>query len=150
MLNPDYKDILSAFSDEKVEFLLVGAFALAAHGLPRATGDIDLWIRRTSLNAKRVIRALQVFGAPLADVSEKDFLTPGLVFQIGVAPRRIDILTSIDGVDFDEAWPEREEVAVGGIRIPLISRKHLIRNKRAVGRPQDEADARRLEDRSEE
>jgi hypothetical protein len=141
---------LSTFSDEKVEFLLVGAFALAAHGLPRATGDIDLWIRRTSLNAKRVIRALQVFGAPLADVSEKDFLTPGLVFQIGVAPRRIDILTSIDGVDFDEAWPEREEVAVGGIRIPLISRKHLIRNKRAVGRPQDEADARRLEDRSEE
>ena len=125
MLNPDYSDILSAFDEEKVEYLLVGAYALAAHGLPRATGDVDLWVRRSPENARRLLRALAVFGAPLTEVSEQDFVTPEVVFQVGVAPRRIDILTSISGVTFEEAWPEREEIEIEGIRIPVISRPHL-------------------------
>lgn len=145
MLNPDYRDILSIFAAEQVEFLLVGAYAMAAYGLPRSTGDIDLWVRRDRRNAKRIMGALAAFGAPLSEVGEDDFLAPGAVFQIGVAPRRIDVLTSIDGVEFDEAWPEREEIVVEGVRIPLINRRHLIRNKRATGRLKDEADARWLE-----
>jgi hypothetical protein len=137
--------MLSAFSGARVEFLLVGAYALAVHGLPRATGDIDLWVRRDEQNAVRIVRALERFGAPLAGVSAEDFLTVELVFQIGIAPRRIDILTSIDGVEFDEAWAEREEVEVEGLRVFVISRRHLVQNKRATGRLRDQADAEWLE-----
>ncbi|GIV57898.1 MAG: hypothetical protein KatS3mg042_0811 [Rhodothermaceae bacterium] len=127
LLNPDYRDILSAFGDEKVEYLLVEAYALAVHGRPRATGDIDLWIRRSEENARKVLRALTTFGVPVSGLSEADLTTPDMVFQIGVAPRRIDILTSISGVEFDEAWEAREEVAIEGLRIPVISRQHRFR-----------------------
>ena len=145
MLNPDYKDILSAFDEEKVEYLLVGAYALAVHGLARATGDIDLWVKRSEENAGKIMRALDAFGAPLSEISKEHFMTPELVFQIGVAPRRIDLLTSLTGVTFEEAWPEREEIELEGIRIPVIGRAHLIQNKRATGRPKDLADADWLE-----
>ncbi len=145
MLNPDYRDMLSAFSEERVEYLLVGAYALAVHGQVRATGDIDLWVKVSRENAERVIAALARFGAPLHEVEARDFETPGVVFQIGVAPRRIDILTSIDVVDFDAAWPEREEVEVAGLKVPVIGRRHLLQNKRATGRPKDLADALWLE-----
>ncbi len=111
MLNPDYRDMLSAFTEESVEYLLVGAYALAVHGHVRATGDIDLC-----------------------------FETPGVVFQIGVAPRPINILTTIDAVDFEAAWSEREEVEVAGSRVPVISRRHLLQNKRATSWPKDRAD----------
>jgi len=144
LLNPDYRDILSAFSEENVEYLLVGAYALAAHGLVRATGDIDLWVSASEDNAARIMDALARFGAPLHQIEARDFETPGTVFQIGVAPRRIDILTSIDAVEFEEAWPERQEVEVAGLKVPVIGRHHLLRNKRATGRPQDIADAARL------
>ena len=145
MLNPDFRDMLSLLYDGGVEFLLVGAYALAAHGLPRATGDMDIWIRCSEENAERVWKALQRFGAPLAGLTRDDLKTPDLVFQIGVAPRRIDILTSIDGVQFDEAWSNREVIAVEGLRISVIGRAHLIQNKKAVGRPQDLADVAWLE-----
>ena len=145
MLNPDYKDILSAFNAEGVDYLLVGAYALAVHGLPRATGDIDLWVRRSPENAERIITALAAFGAPLSGIDPQDFTMPELVFQIGVAPRRIDILTSVSGLSFEEAWPDREAVAVDGIRIPVMSRRHLIVNKRSTGRAKDQADADWLE-----
>jgi hypothetical protein len=144
VLNPDYRDMLSAFADAEVEYLLVGAYALAAHGHPRATGDMDLWVRRSSENAERVLQALSVFGAPLSDVETEDFQTPDTVFQIGVSPRRIDILTTISGVDFQEAWPERMEIELEGLMIPVLGRKHLVQNKRALGRPQDQADIDRL------
>jgi hypothetical protein len=137
--------MLSALSEEGVEFLIVGAYALAAHGLPRATGDLDIWIRRSPANADRARRALQRFGAPLAELTAEDLLRPQLVFQIGVAPRRIDILTSIDGVEFDDAWADRQSVAVEGLTLPVIGRAHLIQNKKAVGRPQDLADVAWLE-----
>jgi hypothetical protein len=111
--------MLSAFADAEVEYLLVGAYALAAHGHPRATGDMDLWVRRSSENAERVLQALSVFGAPLSDVETEDFQTPDTVFQIGVSPRRIDILTTISGVDFQEAWPERMGIELEGLRTCL-------------------------------
>lgn len=145
MLNPDYRDMLSAFAEESVKYLLVGAYALAVHGHVRATGDIDLWVERSRDNAMRVMAALARFGAPLHEIEARDFEAPEVVFQIGVAPRRIDILTTIDAVDFQAAWAEREEVEVAGSRVPVISRRHLLRNKRATGRAKDLADVIWLE-----
>lgn len=144
MLNPDFHDILSAFNAERVEYLLVGAYAVAAHGLPRATGDIDLWIRSSAANAECVWRALKGFGAPLDEISIHDLETPELVVQLGLPPRRIDLMTSIDGIDFDTAWRERVLIRVESIDVPTISRENLIVNKRATGRPQDLADVARL------
>lgn len=141
LLNQDYRDILSEFCAAGVEFLLVGAYALAAHGLPRATGDIDLWIRCSAENAVRVMDALKQFGAPVANISAADFETPGIVFQIGVVPRRIDITTTIDGIDFETAWPERLPIVIDGLAVNVIGREHLFRNKTASGRPKDLADA---------
>ncbi len=145
MLNPDFRDMLSALCNENAEFLLVGAYALAAYGLPRATGDMDIWIRCSNANTRRVWRALQQFGAPLSELTLDDLKTPDLVFQIGIAPRRIDLLTSIDGVQFDEAWLQRKTIEVEGLTVAVIGRSHLIQNKKAVGRPQDLADVMWLE-----
>jgi hypothetical protein len=145
LLNPDFRDMLSVLCEEGAEFLLVGAYALATHGLARATGDMDIWIRRSQENVARVWRALRRFGAPLTGLSKDDLNTPNLVFQIGIAPRRIDILTSIDAVRFDEAWPDRRVVEIEGLSIGVIGRSHFIQNKRAVGRPQDLADVAWLE-----
>ncbi len=144
-MNPDFRDMLSALSGEGAEYLLVGAYALAAHGLPRATGDMDLWVRPSPENAARVLRAIDRFGAPRQDLEPADLERPGTVFQIGVIPRRIDLMTSIDGIDFAEAWPRRIVHNLSGLAVPVLAREDLIRNKRAVGRPQDIADAARLE-----
>ena len=144
-MNRDFAEMLAALSDAAVEYLLVGAHALAAHGVVRATGDLDIWIRPTPENAKKVWRALVVFGAPLRELAEKDLATPELVFQIGVAPYRIDLLTSIDGVTFEEAWAQRVTVRVDGQEIAVIGRDDLLRNKRATGRLRDLADAEELE-----
>ena len=144
MLNPDYRDMLSAFEDENVDYLVVGAYALAAHGAPRATGDLDLWIRPTTENADRAFRALDAFGAPTHDLSVSDLADPDLVFQVGIEPRRIDILSSITGVSFDEAWRERELVEIDGLSLPILGRAQLIENKQALGRKQDQADIDRL------
>ena len=144
MLNPDYRDMLSAFTDAGVEYLVIGAYALAAHGHPRATGDLDLWVRPTPDNAEQVMTALSAFGAPLMEMSREDFETPDTVFQIGVSPRRIDILTTIEGVRFDDAWPERVEIEVEDVPVSVIGREHFIQNKEALGRPQDRADVERL------
>jgi predicted nucleotidyltransferase len=145
LLNSDFRDILSAFSEQKVEFMLVGAYAVAAHGLPRATGDIDLWIKCSQDNANRVWRALERFGAPMANLSKHDFSTAGTVVQLGVTPRRIDVLTTITGVTYEEAEVNKHSVTIEGITIPVIGLSQLIQNKKAVGRPQDQADVARLE-----
>ena len=144
MLSSDYRDILSAFADAGVEYLVIGAYALAAHGHPRATGDLDLWVRPTPDNAEQVMTALSAFGAPLMEMSREDFETPDTVFQIGVSPRRIDILTTIEGVRFDDAWPGRVEIEVEDVPVSVIGREHFIQNKEALGRPQDRADVERL------
>ena len=145
MLNRDFRDMLSAFCEEKVEFLVVGAYALGFHGFPRATGDIDLWIRPSDENAERVWRALTRFGAPLSDLTINDLKTPGMVFQIGIAPSRVDILTSIGGVEFDEAKTDCKDVEIEALVIPVIGRAHLLRSKKAAGRPKDQGDIAWLE-----
>jgi hypothetical protein len=143
-MNRDFRDLLAEFNAHKVEFLVIGAYALAAHGHVRATEDLEVWVRPDAENAKKVIQALRSFGAPLQDLTEKDLTTPGVVFQIGVAPLRIDVLTAIDGVEFAEAWPSRLITKFADQPIAVLSREHLIKNKRAAGRTQDLADVERL------
>ena len=145
MFNPDFKDMLLALSDAKIDFLLVGAYAVAAHGHPRATGDLDLWVRPDAETAPKVYRVLADFGAPLHDLTIDDLATPGMVFQIGVEPSRIDILTAISGVTFDDAWENRLSIELDAIKLNVIGRYDLIVNKRACGRPKDIADAETLD-----
>jgi hypothetical protein len=139
-MNPDFVGLLRALSAAEARYLIVGAYAVTFHSRPRATGDLDIWVDATPTNASRVMRALLEFGAPLMDLTDSDLATPGIVYQIGVPPRRIDLLTSITGVTFDEAWPSRVSGAFGEIEVPFIGRAELARNKRALGRRQDLAD----------
>jgi hypothetical protein len=139
-MNPDFVDLLRAFIAADVRFLIVGAYALALHGRPRATGDLDVWIEPTPQNAARVMKALAAFGAPLADVSVDDFSREGVTYQIGVAPGRIDILTQLTGLSFAEVWPERMRRPFGDVDVDFIGRAAFIRNKRATGRPKDLGD----------
>ncbi len=145
MLNEDYKDMLRALSDEKVKFLLIGAYAMAAHGYPRATMDIDIWVMPSPQNADAVLRALRRFGAPLHNLTREDLQKDGTLFQIGVAPRRIDLITAASGLQFEEVYRRALSVTIEGIKlhVPLID--DLIRNKRASGRTKDLADAEALE-----
>jgi hypothetical protein len=145
-MNPDFLDLLRALRAADARFLVVGAYALGVHGRPRATKDIDVWIEASSGNAPRVIRALEAFGAPLLGLTEVDIITPGVGLQIGVEPGRIDLLTSISGVLFEQAWPDRVEAEFGeGVSCGVISVDHLLQNKRAAGRPQDLVDVTALE-----
>ncbi len=144
-MNQDFVDVLDAFLRADVRFLVVGAYAFAVHARPRATGDLDIWIEPTPENAGRVMAALREFGAPLHQVTEQDFTQPDVVLQIGVAPRRIDILTVLTGLTFGEAWADRTAHAIGPLVVPFLGRASLIRNKRATGRPQDIADLSYLE-----
>ncbi|MFO7781040.1 MAG: hypothetical protein R6W94_05375 [Spirochaetia bacterium] len=146
MLNEDYKELLHALSDERVEFLLVGAYALAAYGYPRATVDIDIWVKPGSENAEAVLRALHRFGAPLHDLSKADLENDDTVFQIGVAPRRIDIITGASGLEFESTFRNSIEVQIDDLVVHIPSVADLIRNKRASGRTKDLADAEALEE----
>lgn len=144
-MTPDFVEMLCALSAASAEYLVVGAHARAVHGTPRATGDLDVWIRRDEENARRVMQALTRFGAPLHDLTVSDLLEPELVFQIGVAPNRIDILTDVSGVNFDAAWPRRELIRIEGTEVPVIGRDDFIANKRATGRLRDLADIEDVE-----
>ena len=146
-MNQDFKDLLAEFNARQVEYLIVGAHALAAHGHVRATQDLDIWVRPEPENANRVMAALRAFGAPLHDLTVEDLSKPGLIFQIGVEPIRIDVLTVIDGVQFDEAWSERINSTFAGEPVAVLSREHLIKNKLAAARTQDLADVERLENK---
>jgi hypothetical protein len=123
---------------------------MAVHGVPRATGDIDIWIRSEPENAKRVWQALIDFGAPIEAMrlSLDDLVKPGTVFQIGLPPRRIDVLTEIDGISFDQAWPSRVVEKVGDLEVPFLGREDLLLNKKASGRTKDLADVELLEKQS--
>ena len=145
MLNPDFRDMLAEFNGAAVEYMVVGGYAVAYHGYPRATGDMDFWVRRSPANAERVLRALGAFGAPRDLVTREDLLDPEVVAQIGVEPNRIDILTAIDGVAFDDAYPHRVIIRIGDVDIPFVGVRHLLMNKRATGRPEDLTDVSRLE-----
>ena len=143
----DFHDLLFGFVDEHVEFLVIGGHAVTRHGYLRATFDLDVFVRPSVDNADRVIAALAKFGAPLAShgVTTADFARPGTVYQFGVPPCRIDVLTSIAGVAFDEAWVSKVDGEIDGRTIAFIGREALIRNKRAAGRPRDILDADQLE-----
>lgn len=144
-MNRDFVEMLCALNETKTDFLIVGAHAVAAHGHPRATGDLDIWVRPTSKNASQVLQALKEFGAPLSNLSLEDLSQPNTVFQIGVSPSRIDILTFITGVDFDHAWTHKIEIQVEDLTVFCIGKQDLVENKKAVGRPQDLADVAALE-----
>jgi hypothetical protein len=146
-VNEDFVDIAKGFIDNGVEFLIVGAYALAAHGFPRTTGDIDILVRPAPDNAARVFRALVEFGAPVAahGVTQRDFEVEGKVYQLGLPPRRIDILTSLSGVSFDEAAANAIEGHLGPAKVRFIGKAAMARNKLASGRPKDLVDAQLLQ-----
>jgi hypothetical protein len=131
--------------EAEARFLVVGSYAVSFHSEPRATGGLDIWVEPVGVNARRVHAALAAFGAPLSELSVADLATPGIVFQMGVPPRRIDILTSITAVSFDEAWPSRVEGRYGDVLFPLLGRDALVKNKRALARPRDLLDLELLE-----
>lgn len=143
-MNQDFLDLLRAFIAAEVRFLVVGAYALAAHGRPRATGDLDLWVEPQSENAARVLIALREFGAPAEALSAADLTTANVVFQIGLPPRRIDLLTTLTGLSFSEAWAEHVTLEFEGLLLPFIGRAAFIKNKRATGRVRDLADVEAL------
>ena len=145
--NVDFLDLLDCLRAAGADFLVVGAFALSQNGLPRATGDLDVFVRATPENGARVLVALKAFGAPLegAGVTLDDLSRPGTTYQMGLPPRRIDVLTQLSGLDFDEAWSSRIERPIGSGVVGFLGRDALIKNKRASARPKDLADVAALE-----
>jgi hypothetical protein len=145
-LPEDFRDLLLELADAGAEFVLLGGHAVAFHGHPRATKDMDVLIRANTSNAERVYRALAAFGAPLEafQIGAADFASYDGVLQIGLPPRRVDILNRADGITFDEAVAERASFTIEGRTIPVIGRTALLKNKRAAGRAQDIADVEAL------
>ena len=145
-MNQDFLDLLRAFNEGDVRFLVVGAYALAVHGRPRATGDLDVWVDATPENAAKVMSALEQFGAPTTQVRTEDFSRPGIVFQMGLPPMRIDVLTELSGITFSEAWSGRTRAPFGPLMADVIGREAFIKNKRATGRTKDLGDIETLGD----
>ena len=144
-INRDFRDLFSAFSAAEVRFLVVGAHAVIYYTVPRYTKDLDVWIDPTPENAEKVYRALADFGAPLEGVAVQDLCTPGVTLQIGIEPNRIDVLTEVDGLTFEQAWDRRESSSYGDTSIALLDLEDLILNKKTVGRLQDQLDLQWLE-----
>lgn len=142
--NSDFKELLKAFNDCQVKYLMIGGYAVMHYTEPRFTKDLDVWVEATEDNARCVFQALTQFGAPLAGVTPADFSQEGLFYQMGRPPARVDILTSVTGVRFVDAWPRRVGVDFGGVGVNLVSRDDLIRMKSALGRPQDLMDVEEL------
>ena len=147
-LNKDWHAFLELLNSNKVEYLVVGAFAVAFHGFPRYTADLDLLVRPTEENADRVLLALSEFGFGNLGINAADLRTPGMVIQLGVTPNRIDLLTAISGVSFEEAWAGRSEAEWDGIATHFIGRAALLRNKEHTGRAKDLGDAEELRKRN--
>jgi hypothetical protein len=143
-MHQDFLDLLRAFIDHNVRFLVVGAYALGVHGRPRATGDLDVWVDAEPSNAASIMRALEQFGAPTGEVTVEDFSRPGVVFQMGLPPVRIDVLTELTGLTFEEAWATRISASFGPITVDVIGRDAFIKNKRATGRARDLGDVEAL------
>lgn len=141
----DWIELCESLNAHDVDFLVVGGQAVIAHGYPRLTKDLDLWVRPTRANGARVIAALAAFGSGTQDLSPEQFENPRTLLVLGREPFRVDILTDIPGVDFDRAWAGRIHVTLDGVRLPVIGKEELITNKRTVGRLQDLADIEELE-----
>lgn len=144
-IDSNFEELLSAFIAGGVRFLVVGGYAVSSHGVPRSTKDIDLWVEPTLANARRVWTALATFGMPLVGIRPEDLAAPGPWLQFGRVPKRVDVLTSIAGLEFADAWGRHVVRRFGKIDVPLLSLDDLIHNKRTVGRTQDLADAEKLE-----
>lgn len=147
-VNSDFTDLLKSLNDNHVEYLIVGGYAVIQYAEPRFTKDLDIWIAVNSDNAVRIFSALKEFGAPLAGMTEKDFMEEGYFYQMGNPPMRVDILMGIPGVAFSEAWERRNEFDFESLTVPFISKADLVTAKRASGRPQDIIDANSLEGKS--
>ena len=143
-IQKDFKELLELFNVHKVEYLIVGAYALAFHGAPRFTGDIDLLVKADSDNAKRILDALHKFGFGSLDLSEADFISPDNVIQLGVPPVRVDIMTSLTGVGWEKAYADKVDGNYGNTATYFISKDDFIENKRALGRKKDLADLEAL------
>ena len=139
-LHPDWKEFLQLLNSHGVEYLVVGAHARGLYGIPRYPRDIDIFLRRSPANASRVETVLREFGFGSLRITAEDFLTPGRVVQLGVEPYRIDLLTSISGVEFDDAWSDRVAGDLGGVPVSFVSLRAFRKNKLAAGRPRDLAD----------
>lgn len=144
-LSPDFRELLECFDRHDVRYLVVGGWALAAHGVPRLTKDLDLWVWPDADNAAAVVRALEDFGFAGLGLSESDFVTPDVVVQLGYPPNRVDLLTTPSGVTFDECWTDRLTITLDGLEVPFIGLEGLKANKRASGRAQDAVDVQSLE-----
>jgi hypothetical protein len=149
--NEDFLDMLRALVQSEVEFVVVGAHAMAVHGVPRSTGDLDILVRPTADNASRVLHALELFGAPFKahGLTRRDLEASGNVYQLGLPPRRIDLLTGLSGVDFEEARDSQVLIEIAGLEIPFLGLAALRRNKQATGRDKDRIDLRLLDESSE-
>jgi len=143
-MHQDFLDLLRAFIDHNVRFLIVGAYALGVHGRPRATADMDIWVDATPANAANIMSALKQFGAPIGHVATDEFSRPGIVFQMGLPPVRIDVLTELSGITFEEAWPSRTQANFGPLQVDVLGREAFIKNKRATGRVRDLGDIEAL------
>jgi hypothetical protein len=144
-LDPDFLDFIALLEKHKVEYLVVGGVALAAHGFPRFTGDLDVLVNPTKENSAKILAVLDEFGFKSLRLSEQDFTRPGMVIQLGVEPLRIDILTEIEAVEFSEAFSRRMRAKFGPLRANFIGKADLVMNKKRAGRPQDLVDVARLE-----
>ena len=143
-MNSDFSDLLKLMGEFQVRFLVIGGYAVIRYTEPRYTKDLDLWIEPTSENADRCFRALAAFGAPLVGLGPLDFTQQGYVYQMGIPPTRVDILMSLSGLPFPEAYARRVEIEFDGLRIPILSKEDLITSKLAAGRPQDLMDVESL------
>jgi len=144
VLNPDFKEFIQLLNSVKVHYLIVGGYAVALHGYPRYTKDLDIWIEMTSENASNIIKALEQFGFSSLKLSQEDFLIPDQVIQLGYPPSRIDILTTLPGIDFNECYPDRITELMDGVPVEFIDIENLKKNKKASGRYQDLADLENL------
>lgn len=144
-INRDFKDLLFELSAAEARFLVVGAHAVMYYAVPRYTKDLDLWVEATPDNARLVYAALGRFGAPLEKLTIEDLSTPGVIFQIGVEPNRIDVITEVEGLEFEQAWSNRVQTIYGDISIFILSMEDLLHNKKTVARPQDLLDVEWLE-----
>ena len=143
-LQKDLREFIELLNSQKVEYLIAGAYSLALHSAPRFTGDIDIFVKVSRENAARLEKVIQAFGFGSTGLGAEDFLKPNQVIQLGIAPNRIDILTGLSGVEFDQAWASKETAHLDGLQVYMLSKELLIKNKLATGRPQDLADVERL------
>ena len=145
VLNQDFKEFVQSLNDNGVRYLVVEGYAVALHGYPRYTKDIDVWVEMSAENATRIVKALDQFGFGSLALKESDFVVPDQIIQLGYPPRRIDILTTLPGVEFSECYPSHTTVDVEGVSVNFIDLENLRKNKRATGRHQDLADLENLE-----